>query len=381
VGVIFVLMAAALSPQETPNRTIVCGVGKATIGPVDLALRWLARHQDEDGSWRAGDFGRGCAGEVCRGRGDPEHDVGVTGLSLLAFVRAGYTSESKDTLSGGLTAGAVMSRTVRWLLRSQDVDGCLGPRFPRYMYGHAVATQSLCEAYAQTPKEELKRPVQKALDFLVLAQTPGRGWRYEIQPRDNDTSITGWALAALSSGRVAGLTVPDSAFAGAAAWLEEVTDPTDGKAGYFARGPRRNPFACCESKEKEHETMTAVSLNGRLLLSKSGKDPAIEGVDRILRDPPAWKSLEIDFNFWYWASMALYRFDGPAGPAWKKWNEPLHLALTRHQVKDSEGCPGGSWPCDEDRWGFEAGRVYATAINALTLEIYYRYPNACPGSQ
>jgi hypothetical protein len=28
-----------------------------------------------------------------------------------------------------------------------------------------------------------------------------------------------------------------------------------------------------------------------------------------------------------------------------------------------------------DRWGFEGGRVYATAINALTLEVYYRYGN------
>jgi hypothetical protein len=28
-----------------------------------------------------------------------------------------------------------------------------------------------------------------------------------------------------------------------------------------------------------------------------------------------------------------------------------------------------------DRWGFEGSRVYATAINALTLEVYYRYAN------
>ena len=28
-----------------------------------------------------------------------------------------------------------------------------------------------------------------------------------------------------------------------------------------------------------------------------------------------------------------------------------------------------------DRWGFAGGRVYATAINVLTLEVYYRYEN------
>ena len=34
----------------------------------------------------------------------------------------------------------------------------------------------------------------------------------------------------------------------------------------------------------------------------------------------------------------------------------------------------GSWE-PIDRWGGEGGRVYATAINALTLEVYYRYAN------
>jgi hypothetical protein len=28
-----------------------------------------------------------------------------------------------------------------------------------------------------------------------------------------------------------------------------------------------------------------------------------------------------------------------------------------------------------DRWGAVGGRVYATAINALTLETFYRYAN------
>ena len=39
------------------------------------------------------------------------------------------------------------------------------------------------------------------------------------------------------------------------------------------------------------------------------------------------------------------------------------------------GCEDGSWnPVGE--WCLAGGRVYATAINALTLEIYYRYKRA-----
>ena len=37
------------------------------------------------------------------------------------------------------------------------------------------------------------------------------------------------------------------------------------------------------------------------------------------------------------------------------------------------GDEDGSWDPKVDRWGFAGGRVYTTAINVLTLEIYYRY--------
>ncbi|GEM_PF-7087366 len=36
------------------------------------------------------------------------------------------------------------------------------------------------------------------------------------------------------------------------------------------------------------------------------------------------------------------------------------------------GCQEGSWLAN-DRWSDEGGRVYTTALGALTLEVYYRY--------
>ncbi len=47
-------------------------------------------------------------------------------------------------------------------------------------------------------------------------------------------------------------------------------------------------------------------------------------------------------------------------------------ALVKPQNVRSSGCKNGSWE-PVDRWSCEGGRVYATAINALTLEVYYRY--------
>ncbi|MBI3272198.1 MAG: hypothetical protein HYZ53_24610 [Planctomycetes bacterium] len=47
---------------------------------------------------------------------------------------------------------------------------------------------------------------------------------------------------------------------------------------------------------------------------------------------------------------------------------------------DSGAGACGSWDAD-DRWGFEGGRIYATALNTLTLEVYYRYESVLSGQK
>ena len=59
------------------------------------------------------------------------------------------------------------------------------------------------------------------------------------------------------------------------------------------------------------------------------------------------------------------------GPQWEAWNQHLQGAILPLQHR-SGGPLDGSW--DPDRiWGGHGGRVYATALAALTLEVYYRY--------
>ena len=47
-------------------------------------------------------------------------------------------------------------------------------------------------------------------------------------------------------------------------------------------------------------------------------------------------------------------------------------ALVSHQDVDDHKDTRGSWE-PVGRWCGVGGRVYATALNALTLEVYYRY--------
>jgi len=55
------------------------GGSQATESSVEAALRWLARHQEADGSWTPSKYD-------CPSGNDTRCRVGCTGLALLAFL-------------------------------------------------------------------------------------------------------------------------------------------------------------------------------------------------------------------------------------------------------------------------------------------------------
>jgi hypothetical protein len=62
------------------------------------------------------------------------------------------------------------------------------------------------------------------------------------------------------------------------------------------------------------------------------------------------------------------------GDYWRQWNGRLHPLLL--ETQETEGRLAGSWdplrPLP-DRWGAQAGRLYVTTMNLLSLEVYYRH--------
>jgi hypothetical protein len=252
-------------------------------------------------------------------------------------------------------------------MSQQDTEGCIGPRAGHYLYNHAIGTLALSEAYGMTNASTLAAAAQKALDFLAAAQNPGKGWRYSARSGDNDTSVTGWAAMALKSADLSGLIYPKECSDGIRAWLDEVTEPTYGRAGYMHKpsaGRERWP------------SPTAIAIMSRIFMDKNRADPRLStGCDALLGLKPVWEEGRIDYYFWYYASLALFQFDGPTGGKWRAWNEDMKAALVKHQNGGSTGCRNGSWE-PLDIWARAGGgRVYSTAINALTLEVYYRYAN------
>jgi len=348
---------------------------------VSAALRWLGRHQNPDGTWGSVDFDTRCKDSSCVGKGEQGFDEGVTSLALLAFLGAGYSQLSRDVMTDPdvpgvrVPAGEAVKKGLQALLARQDAEGCVGGRGPKFLYNHAVATLALCEAYGMTEASILREPAKKAVDFLVAAQNRGAGWRYGVREGESDTSVTGWAVMALKSAELSNLSVPRSAYDGALAWIDQATErgPSP-RVGYNQAGsgkvyiPGRNePFA-------DHPTMSAIGMVSHLFIKKDPRDAAL--ASSLLVDMPTWKDRQIDFYSWYYSTLALYQFDGPTGSHWKKWNEPMKSVLVPNQKLAKHGCESGSWDPSLDRWGSEGGRVYATALNTMTLEIYYRYANA-----
>jgi hypothetical protein len=362
------------------------GGTRATESAVLAALKWLARHQNPDGSWGATSFSNQCVGQKCSGGGDPEYDAGLTGLSLLAFLGAGYSHLSKDEYPDPVTPGRtlkfgeVVKNGLKWIMSKQDPEGCVGGRGTKYMYNHTIAALALSEAYGMSATQLFKGPAQQAVDFIIAAQNPDRAWRYTKQSGDNDSSVTGWAIMALKSAELSELQVPTrEAYEKARKWFDEVTDTTYYRVGYNAKSSGKVYVPGKNENFIHHESMTAVAVMCRIFMSKDKKDPALGGVQLLVKDLPDWKADLIDFYYWYYTSLALFQYDGPDGPYWKKWNEPMKNALVPNQKTGKDGCQNGSWTSEEDRWGFEGGRVYAVAINALTLEVYYRYANVFGG--
>lgn len=336
---------------------------------IAAGLRWLANHQEEDGNWDADDFGMTCGEKACAGSGFEYWDGGVTGLALLAYIRAGHTHKKGKYRE-------VVKKGLDWLLEIQvkeaEPKGAIGfemvgdrPK-EEWVYNHAIATTTLCEAYAATRDETLLGPAKHAVSFCVQAQNPHFGWRYGIRSGDNDTSVTTWMVKALSSARAVGIEVPPTAFEGPIQWYNRATSQS-GATGYRAPDGSSSFLPMQQGKYDAVPCMTATAIAGRALLGQETSTPVIKKGVRLLRESlPAWPdngTRQVNLYYWYYGARAM-RAVGEEDQ--RLWNGSVQEALLPHQRK--EGHEAGSWdPVGE--WGVAGGRVYATAIAVLTLEV------------
>ena len=366
------------------------GGGKGFDEALEDALRWLAAHQSPDGGWEAAGFDRWCDGQPVTdpslrpdGLGKALYDPGVTGLALCAFLGAGYTNRGNHPFN------KVVGRGLRYLKNIQDPEGCFGARSTQqYIYNHATASLAMVEAYGMTGSGVFKRSAQKAVDFIALARNPYFAWRYGVKPGDNDSSVTGWMMMALKSaklvndeaatrGRPAPLTYDESAFDGIKSWLDKATDPDYGRVGYVQRGtgPARPQELVDRFPGEKSESMTAVGVLARIFIGEDPRksDLVKKGAALCAQLPPTWNPSDgsIDMYYWYYGTLGMFQV---GGKAWDTWRKAMDKAIVQTQRKDTDVCLyKGSWD-PIGPWGLDGGRVYSTALMAMCLEVYFRYP-------
>lgn len=337
--------------------------GTALEASLRFSLQWLKRHQHPQGVWSARSFGQMCEGEGCAGGGADEHDVGTTALAVLAELEAGaLRSRYEDSARKGL----------EWLEAQQGLDGCFGPSSGKFIYGHALATLAFARACTLLNAEEFRGPAARGARFLKQARNPGYAWRYGIRDGENDMSVTSWATSALLACAAPEVGVPveprvsegiQRALAQATCdWTHETSYPRSGEPGADPRFER-------------NEGLSGAAVWLRLC---SGVDPSaseVRGAARRLGwSLPCWNEsgTTVDYVAWYSGTRALAAYGDPG--LWGPWSGNVRRVLVSHQRKYQDGCSCGSWD-PVDRWGRDGGRVYATALNALTLEILQKHPS------
>ncbi len=324
--------------DPTLRESILAATGGSddTERAVRAALEWLSRNQHADGHWSARDHG-----------GEVDADGAMTGLALLAFLGAGHTHRDQGPYR------ATIDRGIAWLLARQAPDGDLrgGRSRADTMYGQTIATVALCEAYAMTRDASLADPVRRALAFvLAKADAAQRG-----EARAQDTAVLGWLVMTVESARRAGFDPPMQIVDGARRWLDQVSAPPSNGRYAYRRG------------ERPSAAMTAEAMFVQQLLGRSAAEARmVASAEFIAESLPQWSS-DAPTHHWYYATLALFQHQGEP---WERWNAALTEALLRNQRTD--GALAGSWD-PQDRWSRAGGRVYQTAVCALSLEVYYRY--------
>lgn len=345
-------------PQDGDGTGAKKGTGREAIAK---ALRWIAKQQETDGRWRLdGDYAD--AGTI-------ETDTGATALALLALLGDGHTHVEGDYQTE-------VKKGLDWLRGIQRENGdffdILEQGREAHFYSHSQATIAFCEALALTGDETLRLPAERAVRFLEESQNPLLGgWKYRPLNDDGigDLSVTGWALMALHSARMAEIEVELNTFFVAEQFLNSVQEQPSTAAYY----KYRSDFPITEA---QRHPMTAEGLLCRQWLGWPKDHPPLrQGVKFLLseRNQPEWKPRRRNVYAWYYTAQVLHNL---GGEDWQNWfGTVLPLIVTAQQ---RAGRDKGSWHPTRPEGAFQershdAGRLYLTVMCVLILETPYRH--------
>ena len=188
-----------------------------------------------------------------------------------------------------------------------------------------------------------------AIALTVL--TPDGGWRYSAQAGvdafENDTSVSLFAVMALTSARSARFKIPEAVFSRFTEWLKSVTDEA-GIVGYRKKGDRAD--------HPRTLTAGALFLEEMLGLAAPIRDRQAEAILADITNDGAERNGLLRF----YAALA-FRVRG------EKILDRYCAGIVTAQSAD------GAWSAAKDEHARFGGDAFMTALNILTLTSPYRF--------
>ncbi|MBN1422117.1 MAG: terpene cyclase/mutase family protein [Planctomycetes bacterium] len=359
--------APAAGEAEARPASAVAGPSARDLldSAIRRSLRWLSAHQAPD---KSGSLGR------------PEFDTATAGLALLAFTGRRITHQEGTKLFNG-----AVDQGIGFLLARQEKEGeaagRIGPAGPTL--NHVIASMALAEALGLSKdRDRLGAPAAAAFRYLVSCQNSDGGWG-SSPGEPSDTPTTAWAAWAGWTGRMAlrlarvdapGLDL-DGSLARARLFIQGMVDSATGRVFYRVGEASTSSYKRFDIPYAEGiaPSRTAMALLAELLLGGRPFDPLPRSLAAQIRKRPLpergpdGRIRDLDLCFLYFSTYALFRLGDPASLGSMGRIRDL-LLLSQRLDEDLEG----SWD-PVDTWGPVGGRVYATALSTLVLELAFRY--------
>jgi hypothetical protein len=347
-------------PSTKPQQRIAMDVLSAAQWKqidisVDRGLAFLARHQQDDGSFEA----------------PPVGQPGITSLCVLALLSRGHVPNQGPY-------GDNLSRAIDFVLSTQQGDGLFSQlQVGRNhqvslaaMYNHGIAGLMLSEVYgmaAAGQHERIGRAIPKAVAFLRPFQSKNKsmlaergGWRYLHRSRRNnsDVSATSWQLMFLRSARNAEFAVPKKYIEEALGFVKRCFNADKQAFEYHLPVGYRSYV----SGGVVGGGIVALSLGGEhqsAMAENGGKWILAQSFDDYNKRPHKFDRYHYSA---FYCSQAMFQL---GGEYWAKFYPRLTKTLVAHQRQD------GSWQPESTK-DTHYGNVYTSALTVLALTPPYQ---------
>jgi len=328
---------------------------------VEDGHRWLAEHQQADGSWHQHVGYKLNANYEITDYNAPH--VGVTALALISFLAGGH-------LPGRGKYGENIRRGLDYVLGCVTETGFISDNNTR-MYSHAFATLFLAEIYGMSRRNDVKAALQKAVNLICDSQNSQGGWRYRPFARESDMSITVCQVVALRAARNVGITVPvrhiDDAERYVRASAVDAGTPTRGRYGRV--NIIANDGGAFRYQIGMHSRATfPLTAAGVTTLFAAGRynydEELIQRALDYLDDQLTVfnHSYRGHYFFYYGHYYAVQAYYIAGGERWRQYFREMRELLLSMQRRD------GSWLCETG-----PGDAFSTAVATLILSIPLQY--------